>query len=373
MPGSGHERDEEPLMQFVPAIVQKLREKAARFHAITDRIGEREIATDGRKLAALLMERGSLENSAELVNRLDVLIERRADLERILSDTSNDADLIEMAREDLKALEDDEFALDAHIKDALISEPADHRKKLIVEIRAGVGGDEATLFVADLYKIYRRFAEAKRWRIEDLEASHSEVGGLKEIVFAIEGEGAWRALRFESGGHRVQRVPATEAQGRIHTSAATVAVLAEADEVEVNFRPDDLRIETMRAGGAGGQHVNKTESAVRITHIPTGLVAICQDGRSQHKNKASAMRMLTARVLDQEEQKRHAERSAERKSQVGSGDRSQRIRTYNWPQNRVTDHRLNENVSLEQVLAGKLDPLLEKLDSVEREERIRAL
>jgi peptide chain release factor 1 len=308
-----------------------------------------------------------------MARRLDVLVARRSDAERILADKTNDQDLLELAREDIVLLEGEERALDVEIKNALISEPADERKKLIVEIRAGVGGDEATLFVADLYKIYKRFAESRRWKLEDLEITHSEVGGLKDIVFAVEGEGAWRALRFESGGHRVQRVPETEAQGRIHTSAATVAVLPEADEVEVVLRADDLRIETMRAGGAGGQHVNKTESAVRITHIPTGLVAICQDGRSQHKNKASALRMLTARVLDLEEQKRHAERSAERKSQVGSGDRSQRIRTYNWPQNRVTDHRLNENVSLEQVLDGKLDPLLEKLDAVEREERIRAL
>jgi peptide chain release factor 1 len=287
--------------------------------------------------------------------------------------SGSDAEMAALAREDLAEVESAESVLDAEIKAALITEPADLRRKVIVEIRAGVGGDEATLFVGDLYKIYRRYAENRRWKVEDLELSHSEVGGFKEIVFAVEGEGAWRALRFESGGHRVQRVPETEAQGRIHTSAATVAVLAEADEVEVNLRPDDLRIETMRAGGAGGQHVNKTESAVRITHIPTGLVAQCQDDRSQQRNRASALRMLKARVLDLEEQKRHAERSLARKTQVGSGDRSQRVRTYNWPQNRVTDHRLNENLSLEQVLAGKLDPLLEKLDATEREERIKSL
>jgi peptide chain release factor 1 len=345
-------------MHFAPAIVAKLREKAARFEAITAQISLPEVATDGRKLAALAA-------------RFEALEKRRADDERMVS--GSDAEMAALAEEDLAEVEAEERALDFEIKAALITEPSDLRRKVIVEIRAGVGGDEATLFVGDLYKIYRRFAESRRWKIEDLEVSHSEVGGLKEVVFAVEGEGAWRALRFESGGHRVQRVPETEAQGRIHTSAATVAVLAEADEVEVNLRPEDLRIETMRAGGAGGQHVNKTESAVRITHLPTGLVAQCQDDRSQQRNRASALRMLKARVLDLEEQKRHAERSAARKTQVGSGDRSQRIRTYNWPQNRVTDHRLNENLSLEQVLSGKLDPLLEKLDATEREERIKSL
>jgi len=255
----------------------------------------------------------------------------------------------------------------------LVREPEDERTKVIVEIRAGTGGDEATLFAADLYRIYRRWLEAKGLRIEDLDLSTSEVGGYKEIVFAVEGEGAWRMLRHESGGHRVQRVPTTETQGRIHTSAATVAVLPEAEEVELAVRPEDLRIDTMRAGGAGGQHVNKTESAVRITHLPTGLVAICQDGRSQSKNKASAMRMLMARLQDMEERKRHAERAAERKSQVGSGDRNERVRTYNFPQNRVTDHRANENFSLEQVLAGKLDPVVAAVAAIEREERLKAL
>jgi peptide chain release factor 1 len=360
-------------MQFAPAIVAKLREKAARFEAITAQISQPEVAADGRRIAALLQERGSLESLAALAARFEELERRRADDERMVAGSASDPEMAALAREDLETLEAEEQVLDREIKGALITEPADLRRKVIVEIRAGVGGDEATLFVGDLYKIYRRYAENRRWKIEDLEVSRSEIGGIKEVVFAVEGDGAWRALRFESGGHRVQRVPETEAQGRIHTSAATVAVLAEADEIEISLRPEDLRIETMRAGGAGGQHVNKTESAVRITHLPTGLVAQCQDDRSQQRNRASAMRMLKARVLDLEEQKRHAERSAARKSQVGSGDRSMRIRTYNWPQNRVTDHRLNENLSLEQVLSGKLDPLLEKLDATEREERIKNL
>ena len=244
---------------------------------------------------------------------------------------------------------------------------------MIVEIRAGTGGDEATLFARDLYGIYRRYAEARRWKVEDLDVATSEIGGFKEVVFAVEGEGAWKRLRFESGGHRVQRVPQTEAQGRIHTSAATVAVLPEAEEVDVQIRPEDLRIDTMRAGGAGGQHVNKTESAVRITHLPSGLVVVCQDERSQGKNRARAMRLLMTRLYDAERTRIHNERAAERKSQVGSGDRNARIRTYNWPQNRVTDHRVEENYSLEQVLAGKLDALFDALDAVDRDERIAAL
>jgi peptide chain release factor 1 len=244
---------------------------------------------------------------------------------------------------------------------------------VIVEIRAGTGGDEATLFARDLYDLYRKYFEARRWKVEDLEVATSDLGGFKDVVFAVEGDGAWRRLQHESGGHRVQRVPKTEAQGRIHTSAATVAVLPEAEEVDVHVRPEDLRIDTMRAGGAGGQHVNKTESAVRITHLPSGTVVVCQDERSQQKNKARAMRILLTRIHEAERQRLHAERAAERKQQVGTGDRNERIRTYNWPQNRVTDHRVNENYSLEHVLAGKLDPILDALEALDREERIRNL
>ena len=360
-------------MQFASSLVEKLKSRARRFEELTHLISTPEVATDGRRLPGLLQERGRLQAAADLARRLDQLVDRRAEAERILAEPKPDPDLADLAREDLAALEGEERDLDLEIKDALITEPEDLRRKVIVEIRAGTGGDEATLFARDLYDVYRRYAESRRWKIEDLDVATSDLGGFKEVVFAVEGEGAWRRLQHESGGHRVQRVPKTEAQGRIHTSAATVAVLPEAEEVDVQVRPEDLRIDTMRAGGAGGQHVNKTESAVRITHLPSGLVVVCQDERSQQKNKARAMRLLLTRLYDAERQRLHAERAAERRSKVGSGDRNERIRTYNWPQNRVTDHRVNENYSLEHVLAGKLDPILDALESLEREERIASL
>lgn len=360
-------------MTLHPTVRARLAERAARFDEITELIGRPEVAASGRKLGVLLQERGALEAVHALHARIASLEARCGDAERALADASTDADYRALFADDLASARDESESLENQVLEALVREPADDRRKVIVEIRAGVGGDEATLFARDLYGIYRKYFDAQRWKVEDLEVSTSEIGGFKEVVLAVEGDGAWRKLRFESGGHRVQRVPATEAQGRIHTSAATVAVMAEESEVEITFPPEDLRIDTMRAGGAGGQHVNKTESAVRITHLPTGIVAICQDGRSQGKNRASAMRMLQARVLAHAQEKVDRERAAARKSQVGSGDRSERIRTYNWPQNRVTDHRANENFSLEQVLSGKLDSMFDALVAIDREERIRAL
>ncbi len=360
-------------MTLHPQVLARLAERAARFDEITELINQPSVAADGRKLSVLLRERGSLEPVHALRARFQEIETRRADATRILEEARPDADLAQLAREDLAATEAESAALETSVLEALVHDPADDRRKVIVEIRAGVGGDEATLFARDLYGIYRKYFEANRWRVEDLDVSTSEVGGFKEVILAVEGEGAWRQLRFESGGHRVQRVPATEAQGRIHTSAATVAVMSEETEVELDVRPEHLRIDTMRAGGAGGQHVNKTESAVRITHLPTGIVAICQDNSSQVRNKEAAMRMLKARIAAHEQDKRDKERAASRKSQVGSGDRSERIRTYNWPQNRVTDHRANENFSLEQILSGKLGPLFDALQAIDRQERIRAL
>jgi peptide chain release factor 1 len=360
-------------MEFAPAIVEKLREKAARHAELTEQLASPETAADPRRYPVLLKERGALEDAAAMAARLEELQSRRADDEAVLADADSDAELLELARTDLEALEDEERAFDEEVRHALVADEDDLRTKLIVEVRAGTGGDEATLFAADLYRIYLRYIDAQGWRSELLHAQPTEVGGFKELTFAVSGDGCWRQLRYESGGHRVQRVPETEAQGRIHTSAATVAVLPEAEDVELELRDEDLRIDTMRAGGAGGQHVNKTESAVRITHMPSGMMVTCMDEKSQHKNKARALRILRSRLLEAEQERVHAERAAWRRSQVGTGDRNARVRTYNWPQSRVTDHRLNMNFSLESVLNGKLGPLLEALEAADREERIRNL
>jgi peptide chain release factor 1 len=358
-------------MEFAPAIVDKLRALAARFEELTEELQDPAVASDPKRFPALMRERGSLEQAHELAARLDDLLARRSEAESLVAE--DDPDMAELAREELEALDDEEPKFDAEVKSALVSDPDLARDKIIVEIRAGTGGDEATLFVADLYRMYQRWGESYPWRFETISIKASDVGGFKEIVFGVKGEGSWRNFRFESGGHRVQRVPQTESQGRTHTSAATVAVLPEAEEVDLDIRNEDLRIDTMRASGAGGQHVNKTESAVRITHIPSGTVVICMDEKSQHKNRAQAMRVLRTRIFAAERQRIHDERAAERKSQVGSGDRSERVRTYNFPQNRCSDHRLGENFSLEQVMAGKLDPVVARLSELDREERIRAL
>ncbi|MAF64740.1 MAG: peptide chain release factor 1 [Planctomycetes bacterium] len=360
-------------MELAPAIVAKLRERARRFGELTEQLSRPEVASDGRRCAEIAAQRGQLESAAQLCAEFEELAGRRREAEQILSDAEAEEDLRELAGEELAGVAEAEADLDERVKSTLVSDRDDLRKKVIVEIRAGTGGDEATLFAADLYRMYVRFCDTRRWKIEQLEVSASEVGGFKEIIFSVTGEGSWRLLRFESGGHRVQRVPATESQGRIHTSAATVAVLPEAEEAEIVLKDEDLRIDTMRSSGPGGQSVNKTSSAVRITHLPTDTVVSCQDEKSQHKNKAKALRILKSRLLDEEQRRLHSERAEQRKSQVGSGDRSARVRTYNWPQNRVSDHRLSSNFSLEQIVAGKLGGLVEELEAMDREERIRNL
>jgi peptide chain release factor 1 len=286
-----------------------------------------------------------------------------------------DPDMAEMADEEISSATSELTQLEGELQRMLLPKDPDDVRNAFMEIRAGTGGDESTLFAGDLLRMYSRFCDRKAWKVEIVSESASELGGYKEVVVRIAGEGVYGALKFESGGHRVQRVPVTETQGRIHTSACTVAVLAEPDEQEaIKINPSDLRIDTYRASGAGGQHINKTDSAVRITHIPTGIVAECQDGRSQHSNKAQALKVLTARIHEKDRSERAAKDAAERKSLIGSGDRSDRIRTYNFPQGRLTDHRINLTLyKLLTIMEGDLDDVVEALQAYEAAEQLAAL
>lgn len=283
-----------------------------------------------------------------------------------------DAEFRDMVEAELGELKEREVQLQEDLRIELLPKDPNDEKNVIVEIRGGAGGDEAALFAGDLFRMYTRYVEEQGWRTEIIDASPTDIGGFKEVVFVVEGDGAYSRLKYESGVHRVQRVPATEASGRIHTSTVTVAVLPEAEEVDVDINPNDLRIDTYRAGGAGGQYVNKTESAIRITHLPTGVVVQCQDEKSQMKNKEKAMRVLRARLLELAQANQHAELAENRKSQVGTGDRSERIRTYNFPQGRVTDHRIGLTLhKLDLVLNGDLDELINALIATDQSERMK--
>ena len=286
-----------------------------------------------------------------------------------------DPEMKEFAQAEILEGKDKLAALEVELQKLLLPKDPNDDKNIFLEIRAGTGGDEAALFAADLLRMYTRYAERNRWQAEIVSASESDLGGYKEVIVRLVGQGAYSRLKFESGGHRVQRVPATETQGRIHTSACTVAVMAEADEIaEVVLNPADLRIDTFRASGAGGQHINKTDSAVRITHLPTGIVAECQDGRSQHANKASAMQVLAARIYDIQLREKNQKEAAERKSLIGSGDRSERIRTYNYPQGRLTDHRINLTLyKLDQMMDGDIAELTDALVAEQQAELLAAL
>ena len=358
-------------MALAEALLTKLREAKARYDELTAVLSAEGGAVDGKKIPGILKERGGLEKRVQLLGRIEALEQRRADAQAMLSD----AEMAALAKEELAEIEAELKRLDEEVVDALIAEDDDERRKVIMEIRAGTGGDEASLFAADLYRIYEHYFDAQGWKHEVFDVARSDVGGFKEIVFSVEGDGAWRKLRFESGGHRVQRVPATESQGRIHTSACTVAVMPEPDEAaEVTLNPAELRIDTFRASGAGGQHVNKTDSAIRITHLPTGLVAECQDDRSQHRNKAKAMAVLAARLREKERSERAAQEAATRKGLIGSGDRSDRIRTYNFPQGRLTDHRINLTLyKLGQIMEGDLGDVVTALKAARAAEQLAAL
>ena len=332
----------------------------ARHAILTDKLAS---GADGEAFVALSRELAEIDPVAESITAYQACAKEHADIAAMLSDSSTDAEMRAMAEAERDALTERLAELEHHVRIMLLPKDAADERGVILEVRAGTGGDEASLFAGDLFRMYQRYAEARRWRVEILSASEGVMGGYKEIVAEIHGAGAYARLKFESGVHRVQRVPDTETQGRIHTSAATVAVLPIAEDVDVAIDDKDLVIETMRAGGAGGQHVNKTESAIRVTHKPSGIVVMMQEERSQHRNRQKAMDILRSRLFDMERTKRDNERAAERKSQVGSGDRSERIRTYNFPQGRVTDHRINLTLyKLPQIIDGSaFDELVDAL------------
>ncbi len=348
-------------------LLARLDDVLRRYEALTAQMADPAIATDHQRLAELAQEQAELEPLVETYRRYREISQALADARGLLEDE----ELRDLAREEVRRLEEEQAALEEQLKRLLLPRDPNDDRNVILEIRAGTGGEEAALFAADLARMYMRYAEAKGWKTEILSASPTDIGGYKEIILLIKGKGAYSRLKYESGVHRVQRVPVTEASGRIHTSTATVAVLPEMGEVEVHIDPKDLRIETFRASGPGGQHVNRTDSAVRITHLPTGIVVSCQDAKSQHQNRQKALQILRARLYALEEEKRRRELDAQRRSQVGTGERSEKIRTYNFPQNRVTDHRIGLTLHrLQDVLDGDLDEIIDALVTADQTERL---
>jgi len=356
-----------------------LRQQLARY---ADRLGELEFLLSRQDIMSDMKQFLTLSREHTEVSAVATRWARHQQCETdlsaardLLSESASDADMAAMAQDEIESATAEIAQLEGDLQRMLLPKDPDDARNAFMEIRAGTGGDESALFAGDLLRMYTRYCERRGWKTEIMSESVSELGGYKEVVIKIEGDSVYGALKFESGGHRVQRVPATETQGRIHTSACTVAVLAEPDEaVAIQINPADLRIDTYRASGAGGQHINKTDSAVRITHLPTGIVAECQDGRSQHSNKAQALKVLTARIHEKDRSERAAKDAAERKSLIGSGDRSDRIRTYNFPQGRLTDHRINLTLyKLLYIMEGDLDDVVQALQNYEAAQQLAAL
>lgn len=343
------------------SIKHKLETLIERHEEIAGLLAEPETMADQNKFRSLSQEYAQLEpvvsNFTDYKNSLTAIEDAKALMQE------DDEEMREMAKEELAEAQQQEQALEVALQKLLLPKDPNDQRNIFLEVRAGTGGDEAAIFAGDLYRMYSRYAEQRRWGVELINAQEGEHGGYKEIIVRIIGDGAFSKLKFEAGGHRVQRVPETESQGRIHTSACTVAVMPEVDEIDqVVINPADLRVDTFRASGAGGQHVNKTDSAIRLTHLPTGIVVECQDQRSQHKNRAQAMSVLAARIMSEQQDKIDSEQAETRKLQVGSGDRSERIRTYNYPQGRITDHRINLTLyKLAEVMGGDLEQVIEPL------------
>ena len=331
-----------------------------RFREVEGLLSDPAVLSDQHRYRALTKEHADLSTVVAVYGKYKLVCSDIEGNRELLQDS--DPEMKELAKAELPQLEEQQSKLEAELKLLLLPKDPNDEKDIILEIRAGTGGDEAALFAADLFRMYGRYAERNRWKVEMMSASETDGGGFKEVIALISGERVYSRLKFESGTHRVQRVPDTETQGRIHTSACTVAVLPEAEDVDIEINPADLRVDLYRASGAGGQHVNKTESAVRLTHVPTGVVVACQDEKSQHKNKAKAMKVLKSRIYDQMLANQNAEMAADRKNQVGSGDRSERIRTYNFPQGRCTDHRIGLTLyKLDAIMQGDVDEVIEAL------------
>lgn len=344
-----------------------------RLEELNMRLTDPDIINDQEEYMKLMKEHNEISGIVEKYREYKKFIREREDA-KLLLDEKPDKEFEEMIHQEIKEAQEGVDRTEMELKVLLMPKDPNDERNVIIEIRGGAGGDEASLFAADLYRMYIHYAENKGWQTNIIDSNPTEVGGFKEIVFEIEGNGAYSRLKFESGVHRVQRVPTTESSGRIHTSTATVAVLPEVDDVpEVEINPNDIEIDTYRASGAGGQHINKTSSAIRITHIPTGIVVTCQDQRSQYKNKDKAMRVLKARLYEMETQKHHSEIAENRKNQIGTGDRSERIRTYNFPQRRVTDHRIGFTLyQIEQFMNGDMDELIDALITTDQAEKLSA-
>ncbi|MDX9801127.1 MAG: peptide chain release factor 1 [Spirochaetia bacterium] len=354
-------------------MFDKIDEILQKYSEIEKKLSDPDITRDQKKYRQIMQEHSHLKEVAEASEKYKKIVQQIEEAKKIAADEKN-GELKEMAREEARELEAEKEEYLIYLKQLLIPKDPMDQKNIIMEIRAGTGGDEAALFAADLYRMYSKYAEDKKWKIEVLSLHEIGLGGFKEIIFSISGKNVYENLRYESGVHRVQRVPETESGGRVHTSAVTVAVLPEAEETDIEISPEELKIDVYRSSGPGGQSVNTTDSAVRITHLPTGLVVTCQDEKSQIKNKAKALRVLRARLYELEEDKKQKERSEARKTQVGSGDRSERIRTYNFPQNRLTDHRINLTLyKLENIMEGDLTETLEALKFNAREKVLQKI